>query len=237
MSLTETIHQVLNANKAVRVVPFDFDSKKYWLKQTEQPSGMMRLLKANPQQALRIEAEALKHLNKVGAPCAELVESGEDYLVLEDVGITANQWLRNSQISQQQKQQVLNDCAQALAELHRLDLVHGRPATRDIGWDNGKVRFIDFESKLKIERLQWNKMRDLLIFIHDLYRNQLPQNMIETAVAQYREHHGEAVWQQALELVRKRRILYRLFKPLYPIAGKDLLASLKLFEYLLGAAK
>lgn len=234
-NLTETINQVLNANKAVRVVSFDFGSKKYWLKQAEQTRGFMRLLKAQPQKALRHELESLRYLNKVGAPCAELVDAGETYFVLQDVGITVNQWLNKATISQAQKQQILHDCARALAELHQLDLVHGRPATRDMGWDNGKVRFIDFESKLNLQRLQWNKVRDLLIFIHDLYRNgTLSQAMIESAVAEYRRHDGETVWQQAVELVRKRRILYRLFKPFYPIAGKDLLASLKLFEYLLG---
>ncbi|MGV6988730.1 phosphotransferase [Testudinibacter sp. P80/BLE/0925] len=234
-SLTETINQVLSDNKAARVVSFYFGNKKYWLKQTERTRGFMRLLKTNPQQALRHEVQALQYLNKVGAPCAKLVEFGDDYLVLQDVGMTANQWLHNTAFDQTQKQRVLNDCAVALAELHRLDLVHGRPATRDMGWDNGKVRFIDFESKLDIRRLQWNKIRDLLIFIHDLYRNgTLSQTMIESAVAEYRRHGGETVWRQAIQLVNKRRMLYCLFKPFYPIAGKDLLASLKLFEYLLG---
>ncbi|KGQ69844.1 hypothetical protein OA57_09420 [Chelonobacter oris] len=234
MNLTETISRVLDKNRNVRVVSFEFDNQKYWLKQTEHLSGFMCLLKANPKQALRHETEALQHLNKLDAPCAELVAIGEGYLVLKDVGTTVNQWLENPTVCEAKKANILNDCARALAELHRLNLVHGRPATRDMGWANGNVRFIDFESKLKIRRLQRNKIRDLLIFIHDLYRQgNLPQDMIESAVATYRRHDGEQVWQQAVALVKEWRIFYRLFRPFYPIAGKDLLASLKLFAYLL----
>ncbi len=235
--LKQTINQVLKANKATRVVAFDFQNKKYWLKQTEQPSGFMRLLKANPKDALKHEIDALQFLNKMSAPCAILVDHGDGYLVLEDVGRTVNQWLNDPTVDESQKKMILNDCALALAELHQLDLVHGRPAIRDMGWHNGKVRFIDFESKLNIQRLQWNKIRDLLIFIHDLYRNNLSAEMIESAVSQYRQYDypagGEQVWQASVAFIYKCRFLYTLFKPFYPIAGKDLLASLKLFEYLL----
>ncbi|TNG93008.1 hypothetical protein FHQ21_02700 [Testudinibacter aquarius] len=231
-NLQQTIAQVLSANRGERVVAFDVDHQKYWLKQAEKNTGFMRILKANPQRALAQEIQALQYLNKVGAPCAELVAWDDDYLVLKDVGATVDQWLQNSACDQQQKQQIINDCAMALAELHALDLVHGRPATRDIGWENGKVRFIDFESKLNIDRLQWNKARDLIIFIHDLYRNTLPQQMVESAVSSYRQHaNSEQNWQYALRILHKYRFLYPLFKPFYSIAGKDLLAGLKVFEY------
>ncbi len=240
MKLTElqqTIKKVLKTNKTVRVVSFKVGDKKYWLKQTEQPRGFMRLLKPNPKNALKHEVGVLQYLNKMAAPCAILVAYDEDYLVLKDIGKTVNQWMRDATVDELQKKAILNDCALALAELHQLDLVHGRPAIRDMGWHNGKVRFIDFESKLNIQRLQWNKIRDLLIFIHDLYRNNLSAEMIESAVSQYRQYDypagGEQVWQASVAFIYKCRFLYTLFKPFYPIAGKDLLASLKLFEYLL----
>ncbi|SMB79112.1 Aminoglycoside phosphotransferase [Pasteurella testudinis DSM 23072] len=236
-NLQQMIADVLNTNKDMRVVAFEFENEKYWLKQAEHTTGFMRILKANPKRALQQEIQALQYLNKLGAPCAELVAWHDDYFVLKDAGITANQWLKNPQFTPAKKQEVLEDCAAALAQLHTLDLVHGRPAIRDIGWNNGKVRFIDFESKLNVDRLQWNKARDLIIFVHDLYRNTIPQAMIESAVGKYRTCGGEATWQYALAILYKRRFLYTLFKPFYPIAGKDLLASLKLFEYLLQEAK
>lgn len=233
--LQQIIAAVLHTNmKSSRVVAFDFNHKKYWLKQTEQLTGFMRLLKANPKRALTRETEALQYLNNIGAPCAVLIQHGDGYLVLEDVGVTANQWFNNPAITVKQKQEIVKDCAIALAELHSLNLVHGRPATRDMGWDNGKVRFIDFESRLNIRQLEWNKKRDLLIFIHDLFRNSnLSQAMIESAVTAYRQHGGEQVWQQVVLFVNRSQVIYRLFKPFYRIAGKDLLASLKLFEYLM----
>lgn len=106
MKLTElqqTIKKVLKTNKTVRVVSFKVGDKKYWLKQTEQPRGFMRLLKPNPKSALKHEVGVLQYLNKMAAPCAVLVAYDEDYLVLKDIGKTVNQWMRDATVDELQK--------------------------------------------------------------------------------------------------------------------------------------
>ena len=52
-----------------------------------------------------------------------------------------------------------------LIDLHAKNLVHGRPAIRDITWDKGKVTFLDFESRSNSRNQNWVVIRDMLFFL------------------------------------------------------------------------
>ncbi|MBE2895322.1 hypothetical protein HPC38_00285 [Pasteurellaceae bacterium HPA106] len=234
MTLTDLISQLRREHPAQRVLSFDYQGEKYWLKQVEQTRGVMRLLKGNPKRALATEIATLRHLNALNAPCAELVEAGEDYLVLKDVGETVNHWLNNDSLTDVQKNALVAQCATALAQLHHNEMVHGRPALRDMGYMNGKVRFIDFESSLNHTQLARNKVRDVLVFLHDLYRSErATTTMVTQAIHAYRKAGGESVLRQATALLHRWCWLYYLLKPTRRFAGKDLLAGLQLFDYFL----
>ncbi|MBV7387325.1 kinase [Pasteurellaceae bacterium TAE3-ERU1] len=234
MTLTAYIAQLRQQYADQRVVSFTFDGETYWLKQVERTRGAMRLLKGNPKQALATEIATLRRLNQLDVPCAHLVEAGDDYLVLSDVGDTVNHWLNRDDMADADKIALVAQCASALAALHQTGLVHGRPALRDMGYKKGKVRFIDFESALDQRKLERNKVRDLLVFLHDLYRSEQGSDaMLNAAVIAYRQGGGEQTYQRATALLQRWRWLYYLLKPTRSFAGKDLLSGLQLFDYFL----
>ena len=65
-------------------------------------------------------------------------------------------------IDEQQKFLIIYDACLALIDLHAKNLVHGRPAIRDITWDKGRVTFLDFESRSNSRNQNWVVIRDML---------------------------------------------------------------------------
>ena len=221
-SLQSVIEKLLAENQGKRIVSFEHQGDKYWLKQSERLTGAMRWLKAKPQAALQLEISTLTQLAKRGAPVPDLVASGEDFLVVADVGMPVNGWL-NTDVSEAEKSQILKDSASALAQLHLKGLAHGRPALRDICWDNGQVTFIDFEANQQDSDMHRQQIRDLLVYIHSLYRYIGPHPEIaEPVIAAYRAAGGESLWQASKQEVTKWQWLNYLIAPLKSIGGKDL---------------
>ncbi|AZG73681.1 serine/threonine protein phosphatase [Shewanella livingstonensis] len=204
-----------------RVVLFEYQGKRYWLKQVEQLAGAMRLLKQNSVAALNKEIGVLNVLSHLGAPVPAVVDFGVGYMVVEDVGDTINHVLDHT--NETSWQPILNDASIALAKLHSMQFAHGRPALRDISWQAGEVRFIDFEANQQHKSLISQQIRDLLVFIHSLYRYIGPNNsVISQAINCYRLAGGEAIWQQAKQFLASWQWLYYFARLFRDIGGKDL---------------
>ncbi|MCG9711727.1 phosphotransferase [Shewanella insulae] len=221
-SLQHVIDKLLVENQGERIVSFEYQGRKYWLKQAERLTGAMRWLKSQPQAALQLEILTLTQLAKSGAPVPKLVASGEGFLVLADVGMPISGWL-NADISQAEKQAILCDSAAGLARLHQKGLAHGRPALRDICWEEGDVAFIDFEANQQDSDMHKQQIRDLLVYIHSLYRYIGPHpEVVEPVIAAYRAAGGETLWQASKREMEKWQWLNLLVAPLKTIGGKDL---------------
>lgn len=221
-AIQTVIDQLLSAKRGERVVSFEFEGNRYWLKQTEQLTGAMRWLKSKPHESLQLEIETLLTLARKGAPVPELVSYGEGYLVVADVGSPVNYWLANSP-SEAQLTQILQDSGTALAKLHQQGLAHGRPALRDICWKAGKVAFIDFEANQRHDDITAQQQRDLLVYIHSLYRYIGPYpEKVEPAITAYRSAGGEPLWRACQQKMRGWQWLNYLIAPLKTIGGKDL---------------
>jgi len=221
-SLQHVIDKLLVENQGERIVSFEHQGRKYWLKQSERLTGAMRWLKSQPQAALQLEISTLTQLAKRGAPVPELVASGEGFLVVADVGMPVNGWL-NADISEAEKLKILQDSATGLAHLHLKGLAHGRPALRDICWEEGDVAFIDFEANQQDSDMHRQQIRDLLVYIHSLYRYIGPHPEIaEPVIAAYRAAGGESLWQASKQEMAKWQWLNYLIAPLRSIGGKDL---------------
>ncbi|TVP16015.1 lipopolysaccharide kinase InaA family protein [Shewanella sp. KCT] len=221
-SLQHVIDKLLVENQGERIVSFEHQGRKYWLKQSERLTGAMRWLKSQPQAALQLEISTLTQLAKRGAPVPELVASGEAFLVVADVGMPVNGWL-NADISEAEKLKILQDSATGLAHLHLKGLAHGRPALRDICWEEGDVAFIDFEANQQDSDMHRQQIRDLLVYIHSLYRYIGPHPEIaEPVIAAYRAAGGESLWQASKQEMAKWQWLNYLIAPLRSIGGKDL---------------
>jgi tRNA A-37 threonylcarbamoyl transferase component Bud32 len=221
-AIQAVIDRVLATNKGCRVVDFEYEGKTYWLKQTEQLRGAMRLLKPQPDQSLQLEIATLQALAQKGAPVPELIAFGDNYLVVADVGSPVNRWL-NDDYDRELQSQILIESAIGLAKLHQKGLAHGRPALRDICWKDGQVSFIDFEANQQDSDMQQQQIRDLLVYIHSLYRYMGPYpERVDPAIVAYRDAGGEALWQACRVRLHRWQWLYYLIAPLKTIGGKDL---------------
>ena len=192
----DKLFEVLNSNQGKRILAFDFQGKKYWLKQDEKLCGFMWLLKGNANKSLNREINVLCKMNDSCAPVPKLVCSQAfdlkkkqlGFFVVEDSGLTIKQWLQDKDIDTEHFHQILKDSSRALAKLHMMNLVHGRPALRDICWYQGCVTFIDFESKLKNLSLIKHQARDLLLYIHSLFAYMGPnEELVHELMVEYRQ--------------------------------------------------
>ncbi|MDP8162308.1 kinase [Pasteurella skyensis] len=229
----QQVKAVLETNKGRRITSFEFEGDTYWLKQTEKLQGVEYFLKPFPKKALQREIEQLTYLNKNHISTAKLVETGDDYFVTNDVGRSLSSLLNDKNIAIEKTQFLVKLAACELHKLHQQGFVHGRPAIRDITLLEDKIYFIDFENKLSNKNLEYRKVRDLLIFIHSLYRAKLSQQTVEKAVESYIQAGGNEIWTATIDYIKNKRWLYWLLFPFKPIARTDLIAAFCIFEYIL----
>lgn len=206
-----------------RIHQFTYHGRSYWLKQAETLCGWMKLLKPDPLQSIEQEKQVLHQLSAQAVPVPEIVSEGPGYLVLEDAGRTLKEWLKTPGISRQTQLSILKDSASTLAHLHLKGFFHGRPALRDITWQEGKVMFIDFEAQPAQTSPVDSCVRDLLVYLHSLYRYLGPKNqVIQQVIHSYRKAGGESVWQASQRYLQKWQWLYYILLPLRSLGGRDL---------------
>lgn len=234
MSLSKYVEQLLQEKSDVRIFSFEYEGKRYWLKQTEKLSFIWRLLKSNPEETLKREITRLQDLNTKSAPVPKLILFGDNFFVTENMGESANHLVENGNLSIERRNQVLLDCAKALADLHKQNIAHGRPALRDMIWQEGKVAFVDFECMSASRDIGWHKVRDGLVFIHSLGRTaDISDEQIALTISHYRTHCETDTWQRTVDFVYKCRALYYILRLFKPIAKMDLIAIYRLFEAVL----
>ncbi len=239
MDRFDSLRRQINATQT-RTFSCQFEGRKVWVKRAEfvQPrwSWVGKLLSRfnkNPlfiptqaaagPEAIVDEAKRLRYLSALDVPVPELIAAEDDWLALADAGPSLKSWLLAAATSDSEKKQLLLAAAEALAALHQSGRWHGRPALRDMAWDGKQIRFLDFEEDPgRVMTPAQCQVRDLLVFVHGLYRY-LPANspIIADTIARYKQLAPMAVWQQSVQLVDNMWLLYRLTQLLAPVAGKD----------------
>ncbi|WP_439328342.1 RIO1 family regulatory kinase/ATPase domain-containing protein [Lonepinella sp. BR2357] len=214
-----------------RTYSFIFENQNYWLKQPEQTKGSQRFLKPHPRKRFRKEVERLLKLQQKDAPIPHIYIANDDMLVMDDAGISVNHWITDPLTSSEQKQQILNDSAIALANLHKQNLVHGRPFVKDILWKNGVVSFIDFEVDTISHSPIQQQVQDNILFLIGICRESiLTKEQIKQTILTYKNFTEHKIWQHTLDKLRYYRFAYWLLSPFKKIAGKDLKAIYLLIE-------
>lgn len=212
-----------------RVYRFEFEGKYYWLKQPELVKGSQRLLKPRSHKAFECEVQNFIALQQAQAPIPQVYIANERMLVLEEFGHSVGSLL--SSLSEQQIEQVLADSVRGLIALHQQNLTHGRPLLRDILWQDGQVKFIDFEMLSSSKNLHWNKVRDSILFIYGLCREEdLTAVQIRQTLQLYQQLADPAVWRSVLPMMKRLRLAYYLLQPFRKIARTDLKAFYLLVE-------
>lgn len=224
---------ILEKQKGKRVYKFNYQGKSYWLKQPERLSGVWLLLKPHPKKSFENELMTLLDLFKQGVPVPKVVYHEKDFFVLEDVGMSISQWVDNPNSSEEQKFSILSEASQALIGLHKKGLVHGRPAIRDIVWNNSKVIFLDFESRSKSQNKDWLIVRDMLFFFDSLcHKETISDELIKEIALYYQTHCASRNWEIMQNYLLRFRWVYYLLLPFKPIAKKDLISIYRLFTLL-----
>ena len=228
------VNQLVIEHCNERIYPFHYEGKKFWLKQPEKLKGIWLLLKPYPKQSFKNELQTLLNLTEKNAPVPIVSYYDENFFVLEDSGITLSQWLCDKRANNQQKFSIIYDACLALIDLHDKNLVHGRPAIRDITWDKGKVTFLDFESRSSSQNQNWLIVRDMLFFFDSLCREEdISDDFIQKVALYYQDHCRVENWQNMIVFLQRFRWIYYLLLPFKPIAKTDLIAVYRLFEILL----
>ncbi|WP_380057748.1 lipopolysaccharide kinase InaA family protein [Falsihalocynthiibacter sp. SS001] len=181
-----------------RVSSFEFEDRRYWVKQAEVVKGRMRLFKPAPKRNFIRELNAYKTLHSMGVPVPEVVMEGETYFVLEDVGPTLSSLWRADTPSVAARAEVSAQAGIALARLHALGSSHGRPVAKDICWDGSEITFLDLENYSPRRNGARGRARDVLCFVHSLCSQPVTDDIaLQAATDGYRENDCHGVWEEA----------------------------------------
>ena len=238
------IRDQIQKNQNIRTSIFEHEGQIYWLKQKESNSLIKRFLMRNSSKNLIKERMVLKKLSKQGIPVPDVINFGEDYLVLSDVGDAIINIIerRHSYYSNSHpkfhingapsKEKILTKASIALAKLHKMGYAHGRPSIKDICMKNNKIYFIDFEENKLDKNINKQQTRDLLIFIHSLYRffgvkNESIKNIIKT----YQQNGGDKVWTRTNKKMQNWIWLRYLFFFFKKSGGKDITPIYWVFNF------
>ena len=238
-NLKQYVNEILKDHNDERVFSFEFDGQKFWLKRIEKTikgGFLTKIFKPNPYKSFAAEIKKLEILNEANAPAPKLVLKSDEFFVIEDVGEPVARLFKYSN-DEKFKHEILLKAARALAGLHALNSAHGRPALRDIAIKNGEIKFLDFESKFFTHDIELQKCRDLLVFIHELYRQKISHELVKEVVNEYSNAGGAQIYSRSLQLIVKFKPLYHLLKPFKSLNKKDLNAAIRTFEYLLPIAQ
>lgn len=229
----------LRQQQPQRSFSFNWQGQKLWLKQQEPAlpawrrvlpkliaslsSNPLYFPSIEPVAALAGEAKRLQLLGSLGFNVPRVLVASEEYLVLSDVGPSLKYWLTEAQPDTEQRREILLQAAAALAGLHQHNRWHGRPALRDLCWDGKQISFIDFEEnphqQLSIDQCM---VRDVLIFIHGLYRYlEHTDPLIEEVITEYRRLAPGRVWRDSLAVVDQMWLVYPLLELSHGLLGKD----------------
>lgn len=127
-----------------RIAKLKHNGRRYWIKRAEVTPLRFRLQKGNGAVAFRREVARLKAFAAKGLPVPPILAETPDMIVLAHAGKPLTRLARRG--TDDEIRHVLSLAAEALAQLHKAGLSHGRPRLRDICWNKAEIRFLDLEA-------------------------------------------------------------------------------------------
>jgi len=234
----------LQKNHDNRICNFKYEGQKCWLKQKESPSFIKRISIRNATKSLLKEKRIIKKLSKNGVPVPDIINFGEDYLILSDVGDAIINIIESRHVfysnnhpkfyanGKPLKEKILTKASIALAKFHKMGYAHGRPSIKDICLKNNKIYFIDFEENQYGKNINKQQTRDLLIFIHSLYRFfGIKDESIKKIIKAYQQKGGDKVWNKTNKKMQTWIWLRYLFFFFRKSGGKDIVPIYWVFNF------
>jgi tRNA A-37 threonylcarbamoyl transferase component Bud32 len=217
-----------------RVLSFTFDDETFWIKR-KMGNGRRAAVKYSAEREFYYEIArmtiAAKSTPELVVPIEVLTPT---YMVTKDGGPTLKLIL-DSDISEDEKEKILEGAGAALATLHHADIVHGRPALRDICFRDGKYTFLDWENRLYLKKLNRQKAIDLLLLLQGLCRENYEKEKCRLKALDkgYTTAGGKDIRREAIRFLNNTSFLGKLTRKLQPFHMKDVDAVRKAAEYLL----
>lgn len=123
-----------------RVISFTLDGETYWIKR-KMSNGRKQFVKYSVEKEFYFEVAKMTIAFRAAPELSpEILVLTPDYMVTRGGGRTLKNWL-DSDMPEEDKEQLLEEAGRALCALHQAGIVHGRPALRDITWKDGKFTF------------------------------------------------------------------------------------------------
>lgn len=224
MNQLEQVKQFLGTQPSNhRVIEMILDGQKVWVKRKQPLENWRDYYKVLVTPGLKREIKALQLLNLQQLPVPKLVVTGDDFFASEDSGHALPRYLDENNLDLAQRKLIFYKAGYALAQMHQQGFAHGRPALRDICWDEHKITFIDFEMHSGKPSSTWDQNKDLLIFLHGLYytlADGAPE--ADAAIQGYIDNQGYTRFTKLQSKVAHFAWVLPLLDKLKGIAGRDL---------------
>lgn len=226
--------RVISERPSDRVLNFTLDGEKYWIKR-KLGNGRNQLVKYSVEKEFYYE---IARMTIAGRNNPDLVPEIEvltpDYMVTKDGGPTVKNWL-DSDKSEAEKELILEEAGAALAALHKNGIVHGRPALRDITWNDGVIHFLDWENRMYSQDPATQKALDFILLLQGIYRENYPEarERADALERGYVKNGGEETREEARRFLMKHSIVGSLTRQLAPFKMKDIESVRKIYDHLL----
>ena len=233
-----TAEAAMREKPAERVLSITVDGETYWIKR-KMGNGRAKWVKYSVEKEFYYE---IARMTIAGKNCPDLVPElvllKPDYMVTRDGGDNIKSWL-DKDISEEEKEILLERAGASLATLHEHDIVHGRPALRDMTWNGEKLAFLDWENRMYSKDLEEQKAIDFLLLLHGLCREDYKEEAarVHAICEGYRMHQGEAVYERAKMFLMKHSMVGMITEKLAPFHMVDVESVWKLYGYLLKSSE
>lgn len=136
----------------------------FYLRHKKNLSHLVLTSGLSPKERFKKEVALLDYANKHGLSTPDLIFKGRSFFITKNAGEPIHRQ------DEQKHAALFMKATDVLCEFHRHNMIHGRPAMRDIVVnDEGKVTFLDLE-EARISSNPTLRTRDFLLFLLDSYR-------------------------------------------------------------------
>ena len=231
--IKETAESAILENPGRRIISFSLSGKTYWIKR-KLSNRRKAWIKYSAEKEFLYEAARITIAARVHPELVPHIEVlTPDYIVTADSGPDLCYWMKTPDLDKDEKLRILELTGAGLATLHKSDIIHGRPALRDITCKNENITFLDWQSRLYFKDISKQKIQDVLMLLHGLYRENYTEEALYAGALEkgYKNAAGEETWEETSQLLKKYRLIGQAAKKLNRFHWKDIEATKKIYAH------
>ncbi len=231
--IKETAESAILENPGRRIISFSLNGATYWIKR-KLSNRRNTWIKYSAEKEFLYEVARITIAARVHPELVPHIEVlTPDYIVTADSGPDLCYWMETPDLDKDEKLRILESTGAGLAKLHESGIIHGRPALRDITCKDKKITFLDWQSRLYFKDMAKQKIQDVLMLLHGLYREKYTEEMLYAGALEkgYKNTAGEKTWEETSQLLKKYRLIGQAAKKLNRFHWKDIEATKKIYAH------